>query len=94
LSYRGVSLASEQEKTSRRLLQAIRSLELSLPPAVAAKVGANYTGMTPMERFKAETLGGTTRPGGVDVSGTCSSCRATAGSFADKGEPKDTTPSS
>ncbi len=88
-----VSPSSEQqEETSQRLLQAIWSLPLNLPPFVAAKVATNYTGMMPMERFKAETLGGTARVG--CVSDTCSSCRANSGSPCGERGPEDTTPSS
>jgi hypothetical protein len=93
---------SEREKTSRRLLQGIASLQLSLPPPIATKVSANYDGMAPMERFKSETLGGTavaagvsdTCGGGVREDVGCFSCRATVGVGSDKGESKGATPSS
>ena len=80
----GVDPTSDREKTSQRLIQAIYSLHPSLPTLVAAKVGANYDGMAPMERFKLETLGGAATAGNLtdtahqDVA--CFSCRATSGS--------------
>ena len=59
-------------------------------PIVAVKVGANYAGMSPIERYKVETLDGIARIS--DVSGTyngcsaedeaCFSCRATAGAVS------------
>lgn len=75
------------------MLQGIQSLQLSLPPLIAGKVSANHAGMTPMERFKLETLGGPVIAG--DMSGTrthnigehvsCFSCRATVDARSDEG---------
>jgi len=95
----GVSLLSEHQKTSKRLRQALPSLQLSLPPLVAAKVGANYAGMAPMERYKAETLGGAASACDAHISNVgegeaCFSCQATAGAVSDKGEAEGILPSS
>lgn len=89
----GVEDTSVVEVTSQRLLEGILSLRVDLCPCLAVKIGVNYTGMTPMGRFKSETLGGVVVNG--DEGGTssddapedpvCPSCRANVGDDSNEG---------
>lgn len=92
----GTDLQPVQQGSTQDLLRAIQLLSRGLPADILAKVGADYTGMTPMERFKTETLGCTMVDTGVreelhsevEVEEKCFSCRATVGTVSDEDEPE------
>ncbi len=69
----------KREKVSEDILRDIQMLGVDLPSHIVTKIVASYNGMTPMERFLAETCKVQEKASETGRRSTVSSCGATVG---------------